>query len=269
MNESYDYLDEYDRRVLEYTINHKVDIGKLCKIHDNDYFIFLKNNREFNCYIKKRITFKEISMYRNYQEFRDKVYIKLGNGSLLIGKSEFKKLSEKFENYIISNYKDEFLEEELHLYYEVIAIFNFYKGFLVEDIIKNEINKSKYLKLAKDEGIELDVYGGVDIQYYTIYDILKGLQVKPSTFLNQSLECKNKEINKHHQHPYFKKTNVFYFVIYNKQSLRIQYYSNNINKSYLLSDKDVQTYSSKNIKQGIMAEFLNQLIYNSEYIEEM
>lgn len=253
-------IAEEERQYIDYIkANERFLIG-----FNNIYYIQYK--RMLNGYSLKdymiisKIQMNKLKGYNDYEGFCD-VYLKvLGKGDVIEGESIYNSYYEAFKDNMddeIQKLKQKYNKDdyEIYLAYTIKTIWNFYIGFMVEKLIKVEVNKEEDIKILQREEQQLiDDTMAIDIEITTMATKTIGLQIKSHTYLK--IESEKKDIHIRKQNKYKAKYNSeVYYVLY--EDYKPIY--NITNQSYLFTQNDIKQLQKTDTAKGTYEKLIKEL----------
>lgn len=276
-------ITEVEEQIMKYIEDNEAFLRSF----NNVYYVKFKNKLKGyslkDYMITSYVKMNDIKGYSNYTELCELYLKKLGNGSIEEGEQLYDWYYETFllnmdtEVQQLKKHHNK-TDDDIFTAYEIKTIWNFYNGFMIEKIIRSEIEEAAdYTSLAdrsEEEQQYIDDNMAIDIELVSEASIY-GLQIKSYTYLGIDPKEQQKHFKKQNKYMETYEGSEVYYVLYkdNKPiyktltdiSTEIPY------RSYLFTHKDILELNYKNISigsyEGLTAE-INNRMWLSDQIKE-
>lgn len=246
-------ITEEEKQYIDY-----IEANKRFLISFNNIY-YIQYKRMLNGYslkdymITSKMQMNKLKGYNNYEEFCN-VYLKaLGEGDMIEGEVIYNSYYEAFKDNMddeIQKLKQQYNKDdyEIYLAYTIKTIWNFYIGFMVEKLIKAEVNKEKDIMILQREEQQqqlIDDTMAIDMEVTAVTAKTIGLQIKSHTYLK--IESEKKDIHIQKQNKYKAKYNSeVYYVLY--EDYKPIY--NTTTQSYLFTQNDIKQLQKTDTAKG-------------------
>lgn len=257
-------ITEEELQYIDYIEANKRFLIGFNNIYYNQYEQMLNGYSLKDYMITHKVQMNKLKGYNDYEEFYNIYLETLGEGSIEYGEALHNYYYETFllnMDNEIQKLKQRYNKDDYEIYfaYTIKTIWNFYIGFMVEKLIKAEVNKEKdimILQRGEQQQQLIDNTMAVDIEVTTKTAKTIGLQIKSHTYLRIKSEKKDIHIKK--QNKYKEKYNSdVYYVLYedNKPTY------NTTTQSYLFTQTDIKQLQMTDTAKGTYEGLINDLRY--------
>lgn len=257
-------ITEEEKQYIDYIEDNKRFLIGFNDIYCNQYKQILNGYKLKDYMITARIQMNKLKGYSNYEEFYYVYLEALGGSDITLGEAVYSSYYEAFKENMddeIQKLKQQFKKDDYEIYiaYTIKTIWNFYIGFIVEKLVKAEVNKEKDIIILQREGEQqqlIDNTMAIDIELRTLTAKTIGLQIKSHTYLKIKSEKKDIHIQK--QNKYKAKYNSEVYYVLHKDHKPIYKITT---QSYLFTQNDIKQLQITDTAKGTYEGLINDLRY--------